>query len=218
MNSRKSASGFNLLGYFYNPLKRIFLHNKPERAITNVLANVPLSQNILIVGGGADNTIAELLRLKRCSQITQVDISSVLTRKAKQRNAKFESNLLPPNYVVSPFLNWNSEQRFDWVIFPFYLDLFADEEVIKNIDQVKKYLNLDGRVLVIDFISDQKMSMVNSWLIKALYFLFYPFTGNFRNQIPDYQTLFSNRGFQQEGFPILYKEQYEGRVFSLEGR
>ena len=54
--------GFNLIGKVYNPIKRLVLGNTPELLIAYAVSKIKPSGHVLVIGGGGDNTVLELLK------------------------------------------------------------------------------------------------------------------------------------------------------------
>tara|TARA_R110002050_G_scaffold149463_1_gene276117 strand:+ start:170675 stop:171358 length:684 start_codon:yes stop_codon:yes gene_type:complete len=215
-NPNYLGKSFNLLGHIYNPLKRFFLGNLPENVIATAVPSIRKHEHFLIVGAGADNTVLELVKHNKCTQITHVDISSVLSKKGKKRFRKTHPNsTLLVDFIVQPFLSFTSDTKYDAVIFPFYLDVFSEEEVRMNIQHSKKMMNKDGIFYVIDFNSSNDASVKNRVLVKLLYRLFYPFTRVKRNAVPDYTQLFMEAGMVELERRLICDSRYTFHEFTL---
>jgi len=170
--------------------------NMPEKVLENSIASFEFHSKILVVGGGADNTAIELLRNHKCDELTHVDISNVLSAKGKARLLnQFPESESSIEFMVKPFLDFESKRVFDAIIFPFYLDLFQDDEIIENIEKLKMHLHKNGAVYVIDFLSSStKWQRFKEW---GLYFLFQPLTKVNRRKFPEIEKLFVQCGFIQ---------------------
>lgn len=205
---------FNLLGHIYNPLKQIFLANEPEKVIAKVILKMGFHFRVLVVGGGADNTVSELFFRNKCTTVTQVDISSVLTKKAqirlKNKNAAW---FRKAKFITSPFLEYESGEKYDAIISPFYLDLFTEWEVKENIEKMKTMLPNGGLIYVIDFANSSKQSTSNKWLIEMLYLLFYPITEVYRKEVPNYRKLFNECGFVLVDESAFSNSLYQNLIF-----
>lgn len=209
-NPRHIRSGFNFLGLFYNPLKRFFLQNNPEKAIRSFIPKIRPVDFALVVGGGADNTLIELFNHDKANHVTHVDISWVLSEEGSNRwhsHINYEPGKV--SFRVTPFLDFKGK-KFDAVIFPFYLDLFQTDEVMKNIYKAKEHLVNGGFIYVIDFYATSFFDRFKIWV---LYFLFSPFTGVFRSKLPKYEKLFAEAGFEKYGRTWNYKDNYQMTVF-----
>ena len=208
MELNRNKSRFNLIAPFYNQLKKIFLQNNPEKVISKSIESLSYYSDILIVGGGADNTLQELIANKKASKIKHLDISSALSKLAKDRLGSFPVNKFEVDFKVYSFLEVDNYQKFDLIIFPFYLDLFSDDELIQNITKAKKVLKPNGQILVIDFCSNS--SVWNKIKIFGLYLLFFPVTGNLRFSIPDFRKLFLANEFK-----LVNSEAYFGSFYKV---
>ena len=221
MNSKNQKSdpsrlmeGFNLLGYIYNPLKQIFLANQPEKVISEAILKMDYNQQVLIVGGGADNAVIELISNRKCDFVTQVDISSVLNEKGRQRLAmKNPVWLKIASFVTCPFLNYEPDEKYGAILSSFYLDLFKEPEVKSNIDKMSELLIEGGIIVVTDFSDSKLQSNSNKWLIQLLYILFYPFTGVYRKRVPEYKKIFSEQGFTLMSETYFSNNLYQNLVF-----
>ncbi len=196
MNSNQLKWRFNLVGRFYNPVKRLVLGTTPEAVIGKTIKELETFHNVLVVGGGADNCVSELIQNQKSKKITLVDVSATLLEEAKVRIQNRNTSKVDIALINCAFLDFESTKKFDLVIFPFYLDLFSDQEVHQNIMHVSSKLNNMGKVLIIDFSSSKKQSFINQVKVALLYALFLPISGTFRLAIPNYYLLFSTFDFQ----------------------
>ena len=194
----------------------MFLANTPEKVIAKSVLHFGKHSNILIVGAGADNTVQELIENECCSDITHLDISFVLSGKAKTRIQKMHpSKSEKVNFVVCPFLEFESEVKFEALVFPFYLDLYATPEVIENILKAKSLISKNASIYVIDFSPSKDLGRFFDLLVRTLYLLFYPLTNVYRNSTPDYTKLFLNNGFVKNQEHSFYKGLYSFKEFRL---
>ena len=215
-NARRLGNMFNLLGHIYNPLKRVFLANQPEKVINQAVASMDFYSSVLVIGGGADNTLIELLAQNKCDNITHIDISSVQTQKGKDKlQSENKEWFKKVAFKTIPFLDFHTNLKFEAIVCPFYLDLFTEWEVRENIEKIKTHLSKDGLVYVIDFSSRASTSKQNILLIKILYSLFYPITGVYRTKVPNYKDLFKEKGFELFAEQVLYNGRFQVLAFKI---
>ena len=198
---------FNILGGVYQPLKWLFMANRPEKVISKSVAKLPPHSNCLVVGGGADNTVLELLRLQKAQWIVHVDISEKMSQKAKSRCRKefpFATNV---KFEVTPFLEFDSRQKMDAIVFPFYLDLFEDSEILENLFHASKMLSPGGSIYVIDF-QKENSTKWQKWKARVLYVLFQPFTKVSRSNFPDYEKLCVQKNWKIRQFGQYFNGFY----------
>ena len=213
MNADEVKLRFNVLGWIYNPLKSFFLGKGPEEIIVEAVKQLPTVKKILVVGGGADNTIVELLSLKKTEQIILVDISDVLLKKAQSRIVESPYDITNVSFELTPFLKYWSTQKFDVIIFPFYLDLFSDEEIMENIKKAKRMLSSKGQMMIVDFSNSEKLNVWNRSKVFLLYVLFYPISGNIRKSIPPYSVLMSAYGVKKKTCGYSSNNLYQWLLF-----
>ncbi len=204
MKNTQLKIGFNLIGKFYNPIKRLVLGNTPEQVIAYAVSKIKPSGNVLVIGGGGDNTSLELLKLENVKSVTLIDISSVLLDVASQR-LRLHARYADAQLEKVSFLDFQTSSKFDCIISPFYLDLFADQEILDNIKRFNELLNVNGKILVIDFSNNQDSSKKGRIIIAFLYAVFFIITRSFRFRIPLYKPLFLSVGFE-----LSYKEFIKG--------
>lgn len=213
LTNEEITRNFNWLGHIYNPLKKLFLWNRPEKVISRSVSSMCKASKVLVVGGGADNTVLELLNQSKADFVTHVDISKVLSKKAQTRIKNIDG-VDQVTFIVKPFVEFDSEYKYDAVILPYYLDLF-DVNAIKNqIDQVSDLLKPKGHVHVIDFSSSQNQTIWMRLKVRILYEVFYPITGNRNYRIPDFDLLFKKTGFKKEFEESFYDGFYSLKVFT----
>jgi hypothetical protein len=206
---------FNWLGYIYNPLKRLFLWNRPENVIKKSVSEFKFHSTILIVGGGADNTVMEILKQGKSLEITHLDISSVLSLKGQKRISKLNQYSRNVQFKIKPFLEFQTKYKYQAVIFPFYLDLYTEQEVIDNIIHTRGLLDSNGIIYVIDFSSNQKQTLWMRIKVMFLYAVFFPIIHQKRIAIPDYDNLFKKSGYQKLFEHHYYKGFYSVKAFTL---
>lgn len=177
---------FNSIAPFYNFIKRIVLNNGTETAIEFFIPFSKPHGRILVVGAGNDNSVIELNKCSAVLEIVHLDISSRMTELARKRNRSLST---PCGYSTVSFSDFQSDQKFDQIIMPFYLDLFSDSMVVEQLQIAKRFLSSQGKVVIVDFDSSSELGWVNQLRIQFLYGIFWPITGNIRSKIPDYTAL-----------------------------
>jgi len=195
--------------------------NNPEKVLSKCIENLPFHSRILVVGGGADNTVLELLKREKCDKILHVDISNVMSILAKERlNSLPQEQKEKVDFLVSSFMRFSPDrtQSFDAVIFPFYFDLFEDAEINLNLNWLKKFVSGKTSIYIIDF---QNNSTKNVWKrIKevGLYVLFQPITKVKRKSFPKLKNLFEKNGFSTQKKESFFNGFYTFLEFKLNQR
>ncbi len=195
--------------------------NNPEKVLSKCIESLPFHSRILVVGGGADNTVLELLKREKCDKILHVDISNVMSNLAKERiDSLPKEHKEKVDFKVSSFMGFSpaTTQSFDAVIFPFYFDLFEDAEINLNLNWLKKFVSGKTSIYIIDF---QNNSTQNVWKrIKevGLYVLFQPITKVKRKSFPKLKNLFEENGFSTQNKESFFNGFYTFLEFKLNQR
>ena len=143
-------SGYDRLAFAYDFLASL-IYGKAIRDIQiNFLQAISEEAKVLILGGGTGWQLSKLLTLKPRIHVSYLDISGEMIKKAKLLlNNRKTKNV--------QFIRGNSLDKllgeFDFVITPFYFDLFSDEELKKHcLPEIKRKLKQQGgHLLCYDF-------------------------------------------------------------------
>ncbi|UTW64934.1 class I SAM-dependent methyltransferase [bacterium SCSIO 12643] len=167
----------------------------------------------LVVGGGADNTVLELLNQNKVDTVTHVDISKVLSEKSQARIKNIDGSD-QVTFLVRSYLEYNSKSKYDAILFPYYLDLFDVGDLKDQIKHTATLLKSNSCVYVIDFSSSQNQSIWMKLKVRILYLFFYPVIRNRNYKIPDFDTSFKEIGFKKEFEECFYGGFYSLKVFT----
>lgn len=133
---------FNLIAPVYDALVRLVFGNTLYQASTELSSSVPPGARVLVLGGGAGKLLPHL---KRC-QVVYLEKSSGMLEIARRRELIGEVE-----FVEVDFLTWNTDQQFDVVVCPFFLDVFTFENLKLALAKIKPMLHEEGQVMVTDF-------------------------------------------------------------------
>jgi ubiquinone/menaquinone biosynthesis C-methylase UbiE len=162
--------------------------NALEDAIKLHLNSSSLSGHVLIVGGGNDNSLNEVLKHHEVTQVTYVDLSERLVYRAKQ-NWKDPKYLAKVHFEVNDFLDWHSSVSVQHICMPFFMDLFSDQQVTQLFQKTYELLSPKGQLHIIDFHVTPHSSVTMQRIIRVLYLIFGWFTGVKRQLPPRYMEL-----------------------------
>lgn len=143
---------------------------------------------MLIVGGGNDASLNTVLHHSEVSEVVYVDISAVFVNQVKKAH-KNHPHIQKVRFVVADFFNWPETSSCDHIIMPFFIDLFADEQVIQIFNKSAELLSPKGQLHVIDFNVTPSTEGVIKPVIKLLYAFFSLGTQQLRNYTPNYFSL-----------------------------
>ena len=156
--------GFDSLAPFYDLLASVVFLGQIDRAQKHLVNQIKPNSRVLILGGGTGKL---LTYFHKNTSIKFVEISSKMISKAKKR--KTEAFV---EFEESDFLEWSSIETFDYIICPFFLDLFSSIRLKEIITKTKTYLKDNGQLLVSDFDGASK-SFFNQLLLKLMFGFFF---------------------------------------------
>lgn len=155
--------GFDPIAPFYDALKTMVFFGHLDSLQAKAVRLIPDGSKALVLGGGTGKLLESFGR----SEVTYLELSARMIQRAKKRQTSAFVN-----FVEIDFLEWQSQERFDVVICPFFLDLFPSGQLIEVIHKIHTHLKAGGELLVIDFNGKSK-AWVHGGLLRAMFFFFY---------------------------------------------
>lgn len=153
-------NNYNQIAWIYDPLKRLVFGNKLDSASTTFLNTIEVDQTVLIVGGGSGKI---LKGIPQSTNVIFLEKSHAMIKNAKRH---MSSEI---RFHCGDYLNFDFESKFDWIICPFFLDVFDKSDLDQAILKSHDLLKIDGRFLVSDF---QKGNFFQNLLIRFMYGFF----------------------------------------------
>lgn len=172
-------SGFNALVPFYDALASVVFFGAINRSHKHLTSFVKPNSKILILGGGTGKLLEYL---DSTVSVKYVELSTAMTVQAKARNTAAKVD-----FIEADFLKWESDQEYDYILCPFFLDLFTKDQLGEVLLKVKRLLKPKGKLLVADFDGNSK-KLFHQVLLKLM-FVFFSMTGAI--SIKKYNELFS---------------------------
>lgn len=171
-------SDFNFVARFYDKLSHLVFQNNIELANQQLVEWVEPESNILLLGGGT----GELLKYFSSSvSVDYVELSKKMIDQAIARDSVSKNT-----FYNQDFLIFEKDRKYDYILCPFFLDLFIPTELDKVIAKIKDYLNIGGTLLIADF-SPDGTSLFNKFLLQIMILFFRVFSGI---KIKKYNRLF----------------------------
>lgn len=124
---------------------------------------IPDASKVLVLGGGT----GRLLESFGQADITYIELSMPMIERAKKRKTSASVD-----FIQIDFMDWQSQDRFDTIICPFFLDLFPSDQLVKVILKLQTHLKPGGQLMVIDFNGKSKV-WAQRVLLTAMFFFFY---------------------------------------------
>lgn len=192
---------FNSVSGFYDSLASLIFGSKwNEVQFSSTAYLSETDKNILIVGGGTGRLLGRLEK----KQITFLELSSKMIQHAQ--NVESESLV---QFLEGDYLTWQTKEKYDVVIFPFFLDCFDELHLKKLLQKAKGEINPNGKLIVTDF---QPSHWLHDLLVKVMYVFFGITTGLKARKLLDIRSQINNAGFEEKEV----KEFYQGWIFSGE--
>jgi ubiquinone/menaquinone biosynthesis C-methylase UbiE len=175
---------FDKIAPYYDTLARLVFGNALSQAGDRYLKRIPPQSRVLIVGGGTGRLIDYLNKSAPGSYIAYVDSSSQMIKRAQLRQA----DQLIVEFISGSILTFHGNS-FDFIVTPYLLDLFSENELDVLYEKLYGCLGSGGQWLFTDFVPG------NSWRHKLLINIMYWFFGKLSNigvsQLPDYDKWFN---------------------------
>lgn len=139
-----NAPNFNFIAPFYDLLSLIFfLGGRGLKKAQQVhVQNIKSNDKVLILGGGTGEILAWL---PNDCEVIYLELSAAMIHRAKRRGSA--------HFVQADFFTCSINQRFDWIICPFFLDCFDEENLKEALEKIHHFMKKNGRVIITDFSS-----------------------------------------------------------------
>jgi SAM-dependent methyltransferase len=151
----------------------------------------------LVYGDGDGRFLRELTRVAPALQITTVDASDAMLRRARQRVSANAS----VQWVHADARQWEPPRnRLDLIVSHFFLDCFDEDEIAGIVQRVNAAAADDAVWVVSEFAipAGPFAGWAGRLIVSALYLAFGWMTGLTVRQLPEYSRVLKNAGWQLE--------------------
>lgn len=194
---------FNLVAPIYDPVKRLIFGSVADKAAACFFDRIHSSDQVLILGGGS----GEILQTIRAEKIAYVDSSEKMMRKARSLNPS-------ATFITRSFEDFHTLEKFDWIICPFFLDVFPASKLPKMVEKLKSLLKESGSLIVADF---QATRPSQRFLIAVMY-TFFVLTTQIRHfRIPPIHPCLLHSGFCEQESKFFLNAFIFSRIYCLGG-
>lgn len=203
------VNNYNHIAAYYDVMAKIISFNQISKSQTFFLPQLIQSRHCLIVGGGTAHYLNDLLKANKHLKVTYLDTSSRMTLIAKQ-------SIEPRQLERVSFLNEESQLngKFDALILFYFLDLFDEPTITKQLIKYDHLLEKGSKVLVSDFLPKQSFW---SQLYHQCILLFINTTTNGKiKRFLDYQAIITkmdrwvktqSQSFGNHFFSVIYEKK-----------
>lgn len=190
---------FNLIAKVYDVGVSAVFGKVVKQSYTYFLDRITSTDRVLIVGGGTGQI---LNHISPTCEIHYVDQSREMIQLAQQRR---NENIM---FFEIDFFDFKESHRYDWIVFPYFLDLFNEDEVTQIFKSAGSMLTKKGKFIVTDFALPKRVfqKTLLSIVIKVLR----PLVKLQITQLSSIQAVLIKGGYQV----LALKEWREGFIFS----
>lgn len=186
---------FDRVAGFYDHLAKSVFGSQWYQVQTVAARELNQVDQLLILGGGTGVILEELDH----PHITCVEMSAKMIHQAEKRSTRSEVS-----FVNTDFLEWNSEQKFDAIYCPFFLDCFDQKTLNKVIGKLKMLLSSNGELHVVDF---QRGNILQQFVTWNMIIFFKVTSGLKTNSLLNIDEALKKGGFR-EGFVKLFLKKW----------
>ncbi|WP_420151225.1 class I SAM-dependent methyltransferase [Spirosoma sp.] len=203
------STSFNGITPFYDALAFVVFGRTLQRAQLVWLDQIPADASVLIVGGGTGWLLEQVLKQCQPKRVVYLEAAQKMAARASQRMIR---RAVPGkvDFRVGDETTLSPEERFDVIMTPFVLDLFAEETLRSQvIPRLRNALEPSGLWLVTDFVS------TSLWWQKILLWSMIRFfrltTSIEATHLADWQRILTDAGL------LCQKQAYRARKMVLTG-
>lgn len=210
-----SAKGYNRLAPYYASLERLAFGSALARARTALLDDLPVLENVLILGEGDGRFLHTFLQKQPDCRVTCVEQSNQMVRRARGRLEPAQAERV--TFLVQDALTFTPEaSAYDAIITLFFLDCFTEETLSYLIPKLRNGLRLGGVWYYADFqVPERGWHRVRGrLLLEAMHLFFRLTTGLEPRQLADPRPLFRESSLVLKrrcdlNFDLLTAQLYE---------
>ncbi|VXD17626.1 class I SAM-dependent methyltransferase [Marinoscillum sp. 108] len=152
---------FDRVAWIYDQLAGLVFGSQWDQVQQAPVGNLAGKSRVLIVGGG---TGLLLDALQDVEKIVFLELSEKMIARSRNRGSHPRVD-----YVHADFFQWETSEKFDAIVMPFFLDCFGTEKLEGAIFKARTHLTENGELHVIDF---QSASWWKNSLIHVMYLFF----------------------------------------------
>ncbi len=146
------TSGFDLLASHYDWMENVLAGKKLIRCRRAHLTDLPVCQNVLLVGEGPGRFLVELVRRQPSARITCVDASFCMLDLARARLRRTDHAMDRVIFLQKNVLKWRPPTNaYDLIVTNFVLDCFTGAQLATLIPRLAAAAKPEALWLVADF-------------------------------------------------------------------
>lgn len=190
-------NGFDSIAGIYDGLAKLVFGQSIQRAQTHFLPNARNCTSILVLGGGTGWLLRHIRKVNATAHIVYVDASSAMLNRARRQAT---TNI---EFIHGTEENIPVTARFDLIITPFYLDLFADDKLTDVVNRIKKAMMPGAYWLATDFVHSS--TWWGSLLERVMYSFFRIICHIESTRLPAWEDIMRNSEFDMIDSASFYR-------------
>ncbi|MEQ9304157.1 MAG: class I SAM-dependent methyltransferase [Marinoscillum sp.] len=193
---------FDRVALIYDRLARLVFGPQWHQVQATAATDLNTVKHLLIIGGGTGAILEQLDH----PEITYVELSGRMIDRTKQRSTKAAMK-----FMNIDFLQWKSDQKYDAIYCPFFLDCFNEEQLPQVVQKLSEYLTDTGRLYVVDF---QRGNWGQRVSVRVMLRFFRITSGLSANQLLDLRQVIVANGFEEKKSSCLLSGWVFYSIFS----
>jgi ubiquinone/menaquinone biosynthesis C-methylase UbiE len=154
----------------YDPLTDAISLYQTVKTKNYLLKKIKRNSKVLVVACGNGN-LAITARKKGC-EVVGLDISKKMIKNAKKASKK--NNVRGIKFIQGDFLLFYTNEKFDYVVLAYFLNIFPDEKCVEIIlEKAKSHLKPEGYFLIADEMDP--MNPILSFIVNTFRILVFTF-------------------------------------------
>lgn len=193
-------NNFNFVASFYDILAELVFGTSIHNANICHLNEIAKTDEVLIIGGGTGKI---LNKVPECATITYIEKSWKMIKRSKRWKGTNQIN-----FMNRDFFEFESDHRFNVIVYPFLLDCFSEENLKIAISKTVKFLDHGGKLIVIDFQPNH-----SKWLIRLMHVFFRILANLESKKLKDIHHFIQESCLQMEKEQFFHKNMIFSRVY-----
>lgn len=203
------SNDFDKVAPFYDKLAGLIFGKVIKKAQTKYLHLIKPGSKILILGGGTGWILKEILDRQTEVEINYVEKSAQMIELAK--TACPNHNI---EFVNLPFEEWHTEEKFDFILCNFFLDVFQSQNLRDQIiPKIKNLIAENGGLLVADF--QVNKSIWQKLLLWVMHKFFNLFSNMESRKLIDLNELLISNRLKEASTSHFFKHMIFSRVYEF---
>ena len=201
--------GFDKLAPYYDLLTRLVFGKTIKDSQEQFISLIGPGSRVLLVGGGTGIILKKLFAVPDIA-ITYVDASVEMVNRAKDQVDNSECT----TFYHTTINDFSTNAQFDYIITPFFLDLFNERSLKLVMNKLHGYLKEDGEWFFTDFRLGGGLRKLWQLPLLKLMLIFFRLSCQIEARaLQEFDRYFKQLGLSLDRERLYYGEFIVGRVY-----